>query len=69
VHQWLKKKNSFWEVNNSLDKQQTKRTGRTQEKKSNSTQLADKCIPTGSEETFPSAWKAFAVACKFLFIK
>jgi len=26
-------------------------------------------IATGSEETFPSAWKAFAVACKFLFIK
>uniref|UniRef100_A0A0A9FY32 Uncharacterized protein n=1 Tax=Arundo donax TaxID=35708 RepID=A0A0A9FY32_ARUDO len=26
-------------------------------------------IATGSDETFPSAWKAFAVACKFLFIK
>jgi hypothetical protein len=26
-------------------------------------------VPTGSDETFPSAWKAFAVACKFLLTK
>jgi len=52
-----------------LDKKKEKRSAKTHKKNNCFTQLAEKYIPTGSEETFPSAWKAFAVACKFLFIK